>query len=362
VIARRADRATAPPAPRGFTIIELLTAMTLFLTLGIVLFGLLRQGLGLFQQGESRRSSYERGIALLDELAADLRLARAGGGLLAADPDIALLVDRDAADHVRLRFVRPVPRELAEEPARAAGSIPGGEADLDFMAPRSGPEKGAPIVRGLRGLAEVAYVCDPDPSKDDPAPLRLRRAMKAPPGGEGSLFVDENLEDERFRTLASGVLHFGVEAVLAGEDPEFVDSWDSTRGRLKTFSFFVGPQSLTDFRDDLFPSALRLTLTLEREDAGALVPKLDSEISEKERVIAVSNAKDLPAASDAYPFVKIENEWIRVAGKDLGTFTASERGARGSTAVRHARGARVHSGETLARWVEMSGHREAIAR
>jgi hypothetical protein len=345
----------------GFTLIELLTAMTLFLTLGLVLFGLLRSGLGLFQQGESRRSSYERGIALLDEIASDLRAARGGEGWLSPDPDVRFLVDRDREGRQRLRFVRSVPRELSDEASRLAGSLPGGSEDLDFGIRLAAARQGQ--VRGLRGLAEEAYVSEPA-GEGDPAVLALKRAMKAPPGGDTSLFHDENLagEDapERLRALAAGLLYFGVECVVLGEEPEFLDEWDSTLARLPSFRHHAGKDSAGDPRDDLFPAAVRITLTIEREDTGGRGAKLDEPISPSDRILRVSNARDLPGPAAAYPFVKIGREWIRVGGKDADRLTASERGARGSVAARHERGARVHAGETLVRWVTLRCRREAL--
>ncbi|MBI1852649.1 MAG: prepilin-type N-terminal cleavage/methylation domain-containing protein [Planctomycetes bacterium] len=352
----------------GFTLIELLTAMSLFLTLGIVLFGLLRQGLGLYHQGESRRTSYERGLALLDEIATDLRAARGGIGLLTPDPDILFLVDHDSDGRQRLRFVRSIPREMADEDLRLAGSMPGGDKDFEFgeFRARSSDPKKAPAWRALRGLAEVAWVCRPAGEGSDPdrRSMTLERAMKAPPGGDSSLMKNENLTPERTHALASGVLYFGVDLMAdAGTDePELLDEWDSSRARLKTFRWHVGPDSLADPRDDLFPRAVRLTVTIEREDAGAAAPKVDATVNAKDRRIPVSTTEDLPGPTDPFPFVKIGDEWVRVAGTDRSgsTLTAAERGARDTTAAPHERGARVHTGQTLIRWVELPCHREAV--
>jgi prepilin-type N-terminal cleavage/methylation domain-containing protein len=346
----------------GFTLIELLTAMSLFLTLGIVLFGLLRQGLGLFHQGETRRSSYERGLALLDEIADDLRAAQGGIGLLTPDPDVQFLVDRDREGRQRLRFVRTVPREMADEGTRLAGSAAGVEAEFDFGShPAIDPAK-PPAWRALRGLAEVAWTSQLGPEGSDRATLVLTRAMKAPPGGDGSLFKDENLVPERSRVVANGILHFGVEMLPSAEtdEPELFDDWDSTLGRLKTFRWHVGTASMADPRDDVFPRAVRLTLVIEREDAGVTAPKVDAVVTARDRSIPVSSTQDLPSSGDPFPFVKIGEEWVRVAGLEASAIVTAERGARGTTASIHERGARVHSGTTLTRWVELLCRREAL--
>ncbi len=348
---------------KGFTIIELLTAMTLFLTLGIALFGMLRSGLGLFRQGESRRSGCERAIALLEAIAADLRAACASGGSLSPDPDILLLGDRDAGGRARLRFVRSIPRELADETTRLAGSVPGASEDLDFASPADLALKaGEGKLRGLRGLAEVAYVCEPDPDAADGAPLFLRRGMFAPPGGEASLMKDVNLKEERLAILSQGILFFGVEFLLDGEDPEPLDEWDSTLGRLKEFRFFAGPDSLADTRDDVYPRAVRITFTIEKEERGLAEAKLDAPVTAADRTLPISGTKDMPGPGDAVPFVKIGDEWIRIAGKDSRSITAAERGARSTAAARHERGAKVHWGDTFSRWVELKTRGGAIVR
>ena len=56
---------------RGMTLIELMVAMSIFLVLGAGLVMFLRVGIQTWRVGERRREVYERGQAILDQMAGD---------------------------------------------------------------------------------------------------------------------------------------------------------------------------------------------------------------------------------------------------------------------------------------------------
>ena len=83
---------------RGMTLLELMVAMTIFLVLGAGLVMFLRVGIQTWRVGERRREIYERGQAILGQLASDLV-----GGVLRWTGDSTRLSHLAVEGSVRVR-------------------------------------------------------------------------------------------------------------------------------------------------------------------------------------------------------------------------------------------------------------------
>ncbi len=366
---------------RGFTLIELMTAIAIFAVLAGMLFQIVKGGLDVWRMGEGNRQALEKGTALLDEIARDLRMIRADNPLGATDPPIRLLADyglfdmnQDDVEETllqRLRFVRSCPEERFDDTIRRAGDAVGGQGVTSDVGVRSS------FVGAPGGLAEIAYGSVRVPGKDqDTSLLTLYRMFQTPVGGETSLFRSTWFEQpakllDAAVPLADNVLFLGFE--LWSRDTRSFDEapntatgplnvWDSTRATLldeighNRFLLAKDESSLAHTHDDVFPRRIRATLVLERDQDEAYVPHLLEPVPASATMLRLDSVRSIDAKSP-YPFVKVDGEWMkwkRIVENQL----VVERGQRGTAALGHAAGARVHVGETFQRTIDIPVYRE----
>ncbi|MFN0057173.1 MAG: type II secretion system protein J [Planctomycetota bacterium] len=362
---------------RGMTLIELIVAMSIFVTLGGALVMFLRVGVETWRVGEMRREAYERSQAILDALTDDLASAF-------SDPehgaegqvDVRFFADTDHAGRQRLRFVRTLAGEMRHPITQQAGSLTGGQFDYDYINDAMEMEQG--LLRAPGGLMEIAYFMDPvaasSPTGGGTSDV-LWRAVKSPIGGEGSLFEDANIYEypegddalpmgtRRARPLAAGVLYF--ECRYWGQETQTWTSttepggraalswWDSTRAITrpsdveKGDAAYFDPASLHDFRDDIFPSAVQITLVLRPARATRLA-RLTRAIAPNDTEIQVDRTDNYP--DGAFQYIRIGDEWIRYGSKSERRFLACERAQRGTTAApSYPSGTPVIYGSTFSR-------------
>ena len=376
-IARSSDART-----RGLTLIELMVAMTIFLILGGSLILFLRVGIQTWRVGEERREVFERSQAILDQMERDLLCTF-------ADPshgtegvvDVLFLSDYDMNGRQRIRFVRTLAGEMRHPITRDAGTLTGALGDYDYI--EDSMESKELLLRAPGGLQEIAYAMDPRPSQGI-----LWRGVKSPIGGHGTLFDDENLYDfteleefektgdlvrsplPRCRPFADGVMHlsfhfWGHETERWG-DPGAgsgspLDGWDSTRAILNieeygaTFPSVQG--SRHEHRDDVFPSRVQMLVTLSPARATR-VARLADDIGPDDLTIRVDTTERYP--DGAFQFIRIDQEWIRYDSRSSRSFEVSAdggRGARGTEALSHERGARVEFGYTFSRVIRIPATR-----
>lgn len=344
------------------TLIELLVALSVFLVLGSTLVLFLRTGIDTWRVGEIRRESFERGQAILDQLADDLRALHPdpyhGDG---GEVDVLLLSDYDANGRQRLRFVRSLAGETRHPITREAGSLTGGFAEYDFE--NDSFESGAGLLRAAGGLQEVAYLFDPDPTSE-----LLWRGVRSPVGGDRSLLRDENLVPEggvlrRSRPFADGVLYleynfWGPDTTtwLGGGEGGALPGWDSTRGIASAEDGSVDIGSRHEPRDDIFPARVQVVLVL-RPARATRFGRLVSPIGSSDTEIRLDTARHYPEL--AYPYVRIDGEWIRYSSITGSTLGGCERGVRGTTAAEHAAGTPAIYGTSFSRVVRVPGARES---
>lgn len=330
----------------GLTMIELMAAMAVLATLGAFLVRIIGTSFDLYDQGDVRGDVYQNGQALLEALEADL-IAVHGG----AEGRLVIERGRFGPGSLLIRLVRTAPGGEMEHPVlRKAGTEAGPNGVWNGDEPREGLASIAPPS----GLIEVAWALLQDDA-DPMGVLTLYRGSRAPAlEGVGSFF-DPELEETmeagwvRQRLTAVGtdvlglwILGLGQKAEEWGEvealgkrpasNGAYAD-WDSTRALLSRgqFPLAVGPESLADSRDDVFPRQIRIVVTVGRGNrpetqlAGALT-------SDANVIDLVSDQKLPPADPETDErLVKVGNEWIGLAGD--GAQQSAGRGLRGTKPV-----------------------------
>jgi len=105
----------------GYTLLEILMALSLLVVLGAGLAGLLKQAVSIWSTAEKRGRIYEAGRAILERAAEDLRAAAIRGGTTEEGEWVRFLADEGAGGRQRLRFVRATSGETADSILREGG-------------------------------------------------------------------------------------------------------------------------------------------------------------------------------------------------------------------------------------------------
>ena len=93
---------------RGFTLIELMVAMSLLLVLGLMLVGILRHSLELWHESENTREIYANIRTITATMQDDLEALYAEND---SSGEILFLLDQDTYGRQRLRFIRKIKAE-----------------------------------------------------------------------------------------------------------------------------------------------------------------------------------------------------------------------------------------------------------
>ncbi len=253
---------------QGLTLIELMASMTIFAMLGLFLFTLVQDSLGIYRKSRASGEIYDKFDQISEVVSDDFACVAIG------DPEgpgvkLEFLLSHDrkyvapkgvtlstaatrAKSHspgdprsLLLRFVRTYPGgELNDTIGRFAGTYPGGEKTIDGEADlvesrharilnRQERDEAAPSrdgdeqIAGLKppgNLMEVMYFCESGPN-DTVGTFTLYRAFHSPVGGRGSFFDDATLLAmtpdwiaAHAKPVVSGLIYLGV--VLWGQQTE----------------------------------------------------------------------------------------------------------------------------------------------
>lgn len=389
---------------RGFSLIEMMVAMSIFSMLGIAIVTLLSRAADFSRAGTSATGTMDAlqsfTVAFTDDAAGLSSRTDSETGV----PSVRLWSDlvqcdidgdgkHDALTR-RLMFVRAVPNDATDPVTRMAGTTLGAKAVFDQANDLD--ESKAGKLRATGGAMEVLWTAVPD-STEDLALMTLYRGVRSPIGGPGSLFPSRVAADPaargpadrgpvtpaEVRTVArpvlSNVLYFGVEFWARRTetwDPTIrppkgpLMTWDSTRGVMRkgigAEEFFYAseqkpdvPPSFGDPTDDTFPRRLRVTLVVEEPGNSARTGILMQDLSADGGTIEVSDTRFIPATDTARRFVKIGQEWIEFQSADGTSLRGCRRGARGTMPQAHASTAVVHYGRTVVREVSVATFRDA---
>jgi len=376
-------------ARAGMTLVELLAAMAIFLGLAGMILQVLGGGLDLWNAGEKSRSENERASALLDRLSAELRhLVAADGGEGA--PRVRLLCDAVALDSdgdgthdfrsQRLVFVRRLVEERAHPPLQRAGTW--GAGDAPFLGAIDSPDA---RFQATEELVEEALVPQFDQRAGHEGRFILWRALKSPIGGPESLFAlaakdDGGLQGAALEPLAEHMLWFGVGLIDESvEDPSATPgdgkgplvTWDSTRGVLPDgdgwtgFRHARGPVSLKDADDDVFPTAIRLSVIMADPPDQGPQAEIAGDLPATSGTARVDllNGRYLRKLGATARYVKIGHEWAQAAESDGQSLVLVARGLWGTTPVVHLAGSKVLVGERFERTIPLPcGRSDLVAR
>ena len=382
----------------GFTLLELVVVMGLLAGFCVMLVQLLTSGVRMFEEGEDGQALADRGAdaaRLVAQQWADML------GPVSTQPGVPQ--SRLLVQWVPLGW----DGSLLEPAAASSQRPPGSSSDDSLASPpthyvqmlralvRIGEEEERELLERHwagqlegqgedRGLAsELARIPRggrarlwllPWPAGDgEGAYLQLRSGLFLPgtridtgeeevdpmqvvsPSDELSAELVEQLTEP----VLSGLLH--VEFALwsqntrgwdadPGQGPEL--AWDSARagwlldpeGPTPGFSLDLGPQSLTDPTDDVYPRWVRITLVIGRSQRQPAEAILAQSLDERAVRLRVVNPDRLRQEGG---FVKVGAEWIAYTGLQGNELTGLRRGQRGTAALAHRSGAPVRVGRTV---------------
>ena len=400
----------------GYTLMELMVGTGLLVLLGAGLAAFLRQAIDIWHTAETRGQAYERGRVLLELIAEDLRST-----VVYSDADgtrewIRFIADAGVEGGQRLRFVRTIGGEMSDPLLRYGGQYLTVRGDAFYDGWKDVSEARDGVLAPPSGMMEVLYQLDPRPEEH-----RLWRAVRAPIGEAGTLFVDDNIDppppptsrsttkksarkeppskrtrgrpgdqepppelpnfylDRLGSSVGEDVLYLGfrfwtphtttwadkpVSARGRGQESGPSHYWDSTRALLDVSR--VEPywrrhsDSLSDFSDDVFPELVEVTLVIANRH-GPLGLRLADDMGEKDQEFQVTDPIEPPPEGEKL-YLLVEREWVAVQSVNGRTLRVAPkgRGARWTRAARHIRGSRVEEGVTLRRVVPLPSFRSEL--
>ena len=397
----------------GYTLMELLIGTGLLVLLSAGLAAFLKEAIDIWRTAETRGQAYEQGRVLLELVAEDLRSTVVYSDANGTREWIRFIADNAEEGGQRVRFVRTIGGEMSDPLLRYGGQYLTARSEAVYDGWQDVSEARDGTLAPPSGMMEVLYQLDPRENE-----RRLWRAVRAPIGGAGSLFVDTNVSPppssrvkapsepkrpmarsrgqqqsaapaegrpdfylERIGTpIGDGVLHLGFRFWTPhtttwknmpvttrtrdsqGSGPSRF--WDSTRAtidvaRLEPY-WQRQPASLDDFSDDVFPELVEVTLVV-AEPQGPLGLRLAESAGENDEELQVTDSVEAPPAGETL-HVLVEKEWIEIQSVKERTLQVARkgRGARGTRAVRHLRGSTVEMGLTLRRIVPLPSFRSEL--
>ena len=154
------------------------------------------------------------------------------------------------------------------------------------------------------------------------------------------------------------------------ENPGPLTYWDSTRALLRfegasarEYHTFKSAGSLDDPRDDVFPSAVQVTLCFREPPEAGSSSFLAQPFARGDRELVVQDAgrlvkDDSRPPSERTGFLLIDDEWVRYEGVSGNTFAITTRGARYSVEADHEAEVEVVAGATFTLVIDVPAWRE----
>jgi hypothetical protein len=384
----------------GFTLLELMIGMAIFIVLSIALVTLLHRSFDFLGSGSEAGEESDLVHVFDRQFTEDLRSVFAVPRTPETMPDVRMLcrrvtwtIETDEATAggaketdvqvLLLAFVRSISGEERDRVMRQAGSKAGGTEYIDMHEDERQAREGS--LRPPGGLMEVLYAAVP--TKGTGGELwSIFRAIRTPIGGKGSLLEladikdHQALEDRHAVEILSGVLHFDLRFwahSTTSWEPEITPgaatgralvTWDSTRGLLdgtgtNGFSLAVGPESLADPRDDVFPRRVRARVVV-APNGGLRYARLVRELPGREATTAESSRKDArglvsdqvvqldapsivpPSVPEGERYLRVGPELVEYVERRDDEFPVMSRAVGGTPLLTHPKGSRVTFGRT----------------
>lgn len=320
---------------RRFSLLEILVSTAILLVLGLMLVGMVRQSLQIYQQAESRKHQYQT-IQLLEELLReDVAHLFTEEHVQSSQERIFFLAEVPTFSSTpRLSFVRTIKEEQADPLLRKAGCAPKEEGWSETFTMQFDQEK---KLQAPGGLQEVFYTLGTGNT--------LYRGVRSPIGGKESWahFMEEDFSkiQTRLVPVCGRVLYFGARFwgpatkswewdTPQGGGPHW--NWDSTRTRLSRFYYHTKRPSAVP----LFPKKIQFFILLDAESPNEIETQLTAGIQEQDLIVPVQSTAGFVFPSEGACYIQIEEEWMEVKEISAFQFTLKKRGALNTKAKKHA--------------------------
>ena len=312
----------------GFTLMELLVAVSIFVFLSLLLVGLLRVSFDMWEKGETRGDIYDRTQLVLDQLRIDL------SAVYAQKKSRVILKSRYGTVPVTEAVVFPEASFYADFDTRGNYGlylVRAGEGDL--YRPNGNIY--------VHNLMRVIYRVNNESGKSS----LVRTVFDSAPaltiwgGDSGSrgIFSAARTGGVADSTVFEGVVYFGLK--LWRNQKEIVARWDSRPAGV------TPPQSDTDLVPEQFlPCAVEVDLMFKPLFQTAKKVKLMNDVTVEASVLKVSGTRELP---DPPAYIRVDDEWMMYEKKDLYTLRIARRGARQTAASEHEKNTEIEFGQSI---------------
>lgn len=347
----------------GFTLIELMVAISILLILGIMIMGFLRGAVSMSRTGMARGQQYETGQVVLRTAIEDFSQVTPMGPRRDADNSaVAFVVTKDCFGRQVIAFTRAFGEELSTLAGYDAGRGSPGQGYRRNFTGRNVRDQLAPTG----GNIEVVYILDPSFSFG----TRLYRAVESPARAGGLIdsvmqWISEhpNAADDdwspaqtgfmrnyetRFELVAENVLAFNVECWDAN-----TTSWDPGPNGPKV-EWYSGRRDGSPAQP-IIPFAVRLTVIVGAADPIAAESGLVAPLGANDSFVTVESSANFADAGAPNAYLRIGGELIGFGDKSDGGFGSCSRGALGTRANPHPAGLKVRGGEAFRRVIQIPG-------
>ena len=309
---------------RGFTLVEILIAVSIFVFLAVLLTGFLQRGLDLWKTGESRGDVYERGQIVMEQIKKDL------SGVF-NEPDNRTVITNnfnqalyvDAQDFIEPSFYSGVDRN--------------GNPWLYFI--RLDNDEFYTLVSTTPTVSptykvnkeRIAYWLDTSTSK----PQLIRGVITET---VATSFWQQGLEQQNYVPAAGSQQAFDDVLYLGGVFSGTVAAWDSRITSTPPSpppagTYLVIPQNL--------PATVKITLDIKSMPLNT--PKITLTNSLFGGTATINLSRTLLSAGS---FIKVDNEWLLVQSKSYYKLNVLG-GQRNTASASHSSGTEVQYGETI---------------
>jgi prepilin-type N-terminal cleavage/methylation domain-containing protein len=307
---------------KGFTLVEIIIAMSIFVFLAVLLAGFIQRGLELWKTGESRGDIYERGQIVMEQLKKDL-----AGVFNESDNRTVITNNFNQALYIDARD--------STEPSFYSGLDRNGNPWLYFIRLNNDEfytlVSTSPAVSSTYKIKteRIAYWLDTSTAKP-----QLIRGVVAE--ATAASFWQQGLEQQNYVPAAQSWQAFDDILYLGGVFSGTAAAWDSR----------VAPPSIPPVGTYLvmqqnIPATVKIIMDIKSMPLNA--PKIILTNSLIGNTATINLSRTLLSSGS---FIKIDNEWLTVQSKSYYKLTVA-RGQRNTSMAPHNNGAEVQYGETI---------------